>query len=211
MLNDLLDALAGQDLGVVLPLLLVFLTLDASVGIGLITPGDGLLLVAGATADSVGEALALIGAGLVACFAGASGGHWLGRRYGSRLRHGRLGRRVGERRWVLAEQLFERNGWALALAYFLPVLHALTPAVAGTVGMPYRRFMPWAMLGSAAWVSTYVTLGALAGEAVRRHAEWLLPVVAAAVIVVLGITAAARRLVSGGRAPRRRSASRPPR
>ncbi|GAA4953968.1 membrane-associated protein [Nonomuraea thailandensis] len=211
MLNDLLDALAGQDLEVVLPLLLVFLTLDASVGIGLVTPGDGLLLVAGATADSAGEALALIGAGLVACFAGASGGHWLGRRYGSRLRHGRLGRRVGERRWASAERLFERNGWALALAYFLPVLHALTPAVAGTVGMPYRRFMPWAMLGSAAWVSTYVTLGALAGEVARRHAEWLLPVVAAAVVVVIGITAAARRVVSGGRAPRRRSASRPPR
>ncbi|UBU10712.1 DedA family protein [Nonomuraea gerenzanensis] len=211
MLNDLLDALAGQDLGVVLPLLLVFLTLDASVGIGLITPGDGLLLVAGATADSPGEALALIGAGLVACFAGASGGHWLGRRYGSRLRHGRLGRRVGERRWARAERLFERSGWALALAYFLPVLHALTPAVAGTVGMPYRRFMPWAMLGSAAWVSTYVTLGALAGQVVRQHAEWLLPVLAAAVVVVVGITAAVRRAVSGGRAPRRRSASRPPR
>ncbi|TYB68508.1 DedA family protein [Nonomuraea sp. PA05] len=211
MLNDLLDALAGQDLGVVLPLLLVFLTLDASVGVGLVVPGDGLLLVAGATADSAGEALALIGAGLLACFAGASGGHWLGRRYGTRLRHGRLGRRVGERRWERAHEVLERSRWALALAYFLPVLHALTPAVAGTVGMPYRRFMPWAMLGGAAWVSTYVTLGALAGKVVRQHAEWLLPVLAAAVIAVFGITAAARRALSGGRAPRKRSAWRPPR
>ncbi|MFC5829068.1 DedA family protein [Nonomuraea insulae] len=211
MFNDLLDALTRQDLGVVLPLLLVFLTLDASVGVGLITPGDGLLLVAGATADSVGEALALIGAGVLACFAGASGGHFLGRRYGSRLRHGRLGRRIGERRWARAELLFERNGWALALAYFLPVAHALTPAVAGTVGMSYRRFMPWAMLGSTAWVSTYVTLGAVAGGVVRRHAEWLLPVTAAAVVVALVITAAVRRVVSGGRAPRGRSAWRWPR
>ncbi|AQZ60284.1 DedA-like protein [[Actinomadura] parvosata subsp. kistnae] len=193
MLNDLLDGLARQDPGVVLALLLVFLTLDASVGVGLITPGDGLLLVAGATAGSAGEALALIGVGVLACFAGASGGHWLGRRYGPRLRRGRLGRRVGERRWARAERLFERSGWALALAYFLPVLHALTPAVAGAVGMPYRRFMAWAMLGSTAWVSTYVTLGALAGEVVRRHAGWLLPVAAAAVIAVVGITAAVRR------------------
>lgn len=211
MFNDLLDALTRQDLGVVLPLLLIFLTLDASVGIGLIIPGDGLLLVAGATADSVGEALALIGAGVLACFAGASGGHFLGRRYGSRLRHGRLGRRIGERRWAHAELLFERSGWALALAYFLPVVHALTPAVAGTVGMSYRRFMPWAMLGSTAWVSTYVTLGAVAGGVVRRHAEWLLPVAAAAVVVVLVITAAVRRVVSGGRAPRGRFAWRWPR
>ncbi|MGP3956434.1 DedA family protein [Nonomuraea sp. 3N208] len=210
MSHGLLDALARQDLGVVLLFLLVFLTLDASVGVGLITPGDTLLLVAGASADSPLEALALIGAGILACFAGASGGYFLGRRYGTRLRHGRLGRRIGEARWERAERLFERRGWALALAYFLPVLHALTPAVAGTVGMSYRTFMPWAMAGSAAWVSAYVTLGAVAGGVARQHAEWLLPIAAAAVIVVLAISAAVRRVVSGGQAPRGRSASRPP-
>ncbi|TMR99311.1 DedA family protein [Nonomuraea basaltis] len=206
MTNGLLDTLARQDLGMVLALLLVFLTLDASVGVGLITPGDTLLLVAGASADSPAEALALIGAGMLACFAGASGGHFLGRHYGDRLRYSRLGRRVGEARWVRAERLFERKGWALALAYFLPVLHALTPAVAGTVGMPYRRFMPWAMAGSTAWVSVYVTLGAVAGGVARQRAEWLLPVAAAAVILVVAISAAVRRVVNGGRAPRGRSA-----
>ncbi|MCK2217498.1 DedA family protein [Actinomadura sp. ATCC 31491] len=212
MLNGVLDALARQDLALVLVLLLVFLTLDASVGVGLITPGDGLLLVAGATADGVAETLALIGTGVLACFAGASGGHFLGRRYGPRLRGGRLGRRIGEERWRRAERLFERSGWTLALAYFLPVLHALTPAVAGALGMPYRRFMPWAMAGSTAWVSVYVTLGAVAGGVARRDAQWLLPVSAAAVLAVVGITAAVRRIVSGGRAPRRRrSAWRRPR
>jgi membrane-associated protein len=91
------------------------------------------------------------------------------------------------------------------------MLHALTPAVAGTVGMSYRKFMPWAMLGSVAWVSIYVTLGAVAGGVVREHAEWLAPVAAAAVVVVLVITAAVRRVLNGGRARRGRSASRPPR
>ncbi|NUP64870.1 MAG: DedA family protein [Nonomuraea sp.] len=212
MFDDLLDTLSRQDVAVVLPLVLIFLTLDASVGVGLITPGDGVLLVAGATAGSVPEALALIATGVLACFAGATGGHWLGRRYGSRVRHSRLGRRVGEARWTRAEQIVSRSGWALALAYFLPVVHALTPALAGAVGMPYRRFMPWAMLGSTAWVSTYIVLGALAGEVVRRQAILLLPVAAAAVVVVLAITAVVRRVLSGGRAARRgRSASRRPR
>ncbi|WP_188187245.1 DedA family protein [Nonomuraea sp. SYSU D8015] len=206
MFNGLLDTLARQDLGVVLALLLVFLTLDASVGIGLVTPGDSLLLVAGATADSPAEVLALIGAGMLACFAGASGGYFLGRHYGDRLRHSRLGRRVGEARWARAERLFERRSWALALAYFLPFLHALTPAVAGTVGMPYRTFMPWAMAGSTAWVSAYVTLGAVAGGVARQRAELLLPVATAAVILVIGISAAVRRIVNGGQAPRGRSA-----
>ncbi|NRQ30993.1 DedA family protein [Nonomuraea sp. NN258] len=199
MLNDLLDFVTRQDLGVVLPIMLIFLTLDASVGVGLITPGDTLLLLAGATADSVGEALVLIAGGIAACFAGASGGHWLGRRYGARLRHGRLGRRIGERRWRKAERLLDRSGWALALAYFVPVLHALTPAVAGTVGMSYRRFMLWATVGSTAWVSTYVTLGAVAGGVVRRHAELLLPVLAALALIVVAITYGVRRLINGNR------------
>ncbi|GGS69493.1 DedA family protein [Nonomuraea spiralis] len=212
MFDDLLDRLARQDVAVVLPFVLVFLTLDASVGIGLITPGDAVLLVAGATARSVPEVLALIGTGVLACLAGATGGYWLGRRYGPRLRRSRLGRRVGEKRWTRAEQILRRSGWALALAYFLPMLHALTPAVAGAVGMPYRRFMPWVLLGSTAWVSTYVLLGAVAGQVVRRQAGLLLPVAAAAVVAVLAITAVVRRVLNGGRAaPRGRSASRRPR
>ncbi|MFI9590120.1 DedA family protein [Nonomuraea sp. NPDC052265] len=212
MFDDLLDTLARQDVAVVLSLVLVFLTLDASVGIGLITPGDGLLLVAGATAGSVPETLALIGTGVLACLLGATGGHWLGRRYGPRLRRSRLGRRVGEERWTRAEQILRRSGWALALAYFLPMVHTLTPAVAGAVGMPYRRFMPWALLGSTAWVSTYIVLGAVAGQVARRDAGLLLPVAGAAVVAMLAITAVVRRVLNGGRAaPRERSAWRRPR
>lgn len=210
MLNDLLDYLAGQDVAAVWPLMLAFLTLDASVGIGLIVPGDALLIVAGTTASSPGEALLLIGAGVLACVAGASGGHWLGARYGTRLRHGRLGRRIGEARWAKAEALFARSGWALALAYFLPVVHALTPAVAGTLGVPYRSFIPWAAAGGAAWVGTYVTLGALASGVVRENAGLVLPVVAVAAIVVVAVTAVVRRVLSGERRSER-SASRLPR
>ncbi|GAA3467087.1 hypothetical protein GCM10018965_016390 [Nonomuraea roseola] len=213
MFGHLLDTLAAQDLVLMWPLLLTFLTLDASVGVGLIVPGDALLIVAGTTAGSPPEVLALIAAGVVACVAGASGGHWAGRTLGPRLRHGRLGRRIGEERWERAEELFERSRWALAVAYYLPVVHALTPAVAGALGMPYRRFMPWAVIGGTAWVSTYVTLGAVAGGVVREHAELLLPVAAVAALVIVAVSAAVRRAISPGRAdsPEPSSASRPPR
>ncbi|MFI6322196.1 DedA family protein [Nonomuraea sp. NPDC050556] len=203
MFNDLLDTLASQDIGVVWPLMLAFLTLDASVGVGLIIPGDALLIVAGTTADSPAEALALIAAGVLACAAGATGGHWLGRKTGPRLRYGRLGRRIGEERWLKAEALFERSGWALAVAYFLPVVHALTPAVAGTLGVPYRKFMPWALTGATAWVSAYVALGALASGVVRENAGLLVPVAAVAAVAVAGLAAVARRALSGGRRARK--------
>ncbi|WP_327093112.1 DedA family protein [Nonomuraea sp. NBC_01738] len=129
------------------------------------------------------------------------------------MRHGRLGRRIGEERWGKAEEVFARSGWALSLAYFLPVVHALTPAVAGVVGVPYRRFMPWAVLGGTAWVSTYVVLGAVAGGVVRAHAGLLLPAGAVVVIALLAITTVVRRTLRAGRSgsPAERSASRPPR
>jgi membrane-associated protein len=199
MLNDLLDHLARQDVGGVWPILFAFLALDASVGIGLVIPGDGLLLAAGTTADSPFEVLVLAGSGVLACVGGASGGHWLGSRYGTRLRDSRLGRRVGARRWSQAEALFERSGWALAVAYFLPVVHALTPAVAGALGMPFRRFLPWALVGSVMWVGSYVTLGSVAGEVVRRNAELLLPVAGVAAFVVTGVSLLVRRVLSGRR------------
>ncbi|MEV0583507.1 VTT domain-containing protein [Nonomuraea sp. NPDC050310] len=205
MLIDLLDLLARQEAGVVWPLLLAFLTLDASVGVGLVIPGDGLLLVAGTTADSPWEVAGLTLAGVSACFLGASAGHWLGRRYGRRLREGRLGRRVGEERWAQAESLFARSGWAVALAYFLPVVHALTPAVAGMLGVPYRRFLPWAMAGAVSWVGAYLTLGAAAGQVVREHAELLIPVLGTVVLVITAGSLLARRVFRVRRAagPRR--------
>ncbi|MFC7649635.1 DedA family protein [Streptosporangium lutulentum] len=68
-------------------------------------------------------------------------------RYGSRVRHNRAGRWIGEHRWARAERLATGTGSgpALAAACFLPVVNSLTPVLAGTLGMPYHRFIRWAL------------------------------------------------------------------
>ncbi|WP_084957799.1 hypothetical protein [Thermoactinospora rubra] len=129
MLNDLLQFVTRQPPAVVWPLVFVFLTLDASVAVGLVIPGDWLLILSGTTADGPAEAVAPAVVAVLACLAGATGGHWLGRRYGSRLKDSRLGRRVGRRRWEHADWL-------------LPVLAAVVVVVVAVSKAAGRALRP---------------------------------------------------------------------
>jgi hypothetical protein len=92
------------------------------------------------------------------------------------------------------------GGPALALAYFVPVMHALTPILAGALGVPYWAFMRRAMLGGTAWVSGYLILGSLTGEVLRRQLGLLLPLVALMALAV-SVIPLARRLRRHGHGP----------
>ena len=132
---------------------------------------------------------------MLGSLAGESVGYLLGRRYGLRLRAGRLGRRLGEDRWVAAEAfLAGRGGRAVAAARFVAVVHALVPVLAGTLGMSYRRLVGWGALGAVAWSVLYVAVGAAAGASWRQHGDRVglagLAVVAAALAVVLTVRTA---------------------
>jgi membrane-associated protein len=130
--------------------------------------------------------------------AGESVGYLLGRRYGLRLRTGRLGRRLGEHRWVAAEAFLAGcGGRAVAVARFVAVVHALVPVLAGTLGMSYRRLVGWSALGAVAWSVLYVGIGAVAGASWRHYGDQMglagLALVAGALAVVLPIWAARSR------------------
>jgi len=106
--------------------------------------------------------------------AGETLGYGLGRRWGPRVRLSRAGRRLGEERWARAvDYLQQRGGRAVFLARYLAAIHAVTPIVAGTVGMRYRRFIAWCAAGGLTWSILYVTLGAIAGASYRRYADSL--------------------------------------
>ncbi|GII58289.1 hypothetical protein Pth03_66780 [Planotetraspora thailandica] len=185
----MLDILRDQSLPFVCAALFALLLLDGMMLIGLVIPADPLIVLAGTTADTPAEAAVVLASGLAGCLAGASAGHLLGSRYGSRLRHGRLGARVGEHRWEQATAVLRRSGPALALSYFLPVMDSLTPVLAGTFGMPYRRYIFWVVLGGAAWVSTYTIAGFLAAD---FGDVYLVAVVA--LVLIAGSSVVRRRL-----------------
>src|SRR5690606_32283660 len=84
--------------------------LETSVLIGLIVPGDTIVIVAATAVDTPAEFLALVGVVIVGALGGESVGFALGRFFGPRIRHSRLGRRLGEHNWRRAEYYVDRRG-----------------------------------------------------------------------------------------------------
>jgi membrane-associated protein len=195
LIAGVLDGLAGLNTTALYLLAGLFTALETSVGIGLLVPGDGVVLLAGTTATTPHRFVALVAVTVLGSLAGESVGYLLGRRYGRRLWAGRLGRRLGEERWAAAEAfLAGRGGRAVAAARFVAVVHALVPVLAGTLGMPYRRLVGWSALGAVAWSVLYVAVGAAAGASWRQYGDRVgltgLAVVAAALAVVLTVRTA---------------------
>jgi membrane-associated protein len=203
----LLDTLGQLDPYLVSAVLLAVLALDNSLLIGAVLPANATILVAGATLTGPFEIALAAVAGVVGCYLGATGGWLIGRRYGSRIRHSRAGRWIGEHRWARAERLATGTGSgpALAAAYFLPVVNSLTPILAGTLGMSYNSFIRWALAGSAVWVSAYLVLGSAAGEFVRHNEHLTVPVAGCVAVVIAGLVVISRR----ARASRRMEISEP--
>jgi membrane-associated protein len=183
----MLDAIPAWQLYAVVGVLLV---LETTVLVGLVTPGEVVLLAGATTVGSAGEyaALAAIAAG--ASILGQTGGYFLGRTFGGRIRAGWAGRKIGEPNWVRAEALLRGGtGRALVGSRFLAVAHSLVPVIAGTLRMPLRRFGRYTALGAVLWGIVYVGLGSAASAAVRHSAHLIGPtataLVVAAVVVVL--------------------------
>ena len=152
----------------------VGLLFETSLLLGLIVPGDTVLLVAATGVQGPVQYTALVLAAIVGALAGESIGFALGRYFGPRIRHSRLGRRVGERNWARAERYLDRRGGiAVFLSRFLPVLHSLIPVTVGMSTMSYRRFISWTMPACVIWSLAYVTAGSLAAGSYRELADQL--------------------------------------
>ncbi|MBL3698119.1 DedA family protein [Leucobacter luti] len=195
-MDELLDAMitALRDLDPVLRTLIAGfgMLLETSVFVGLIVPGDTIAIVASLGVGSPAEYGWLILALVLGAVAGESIGFALGRWVGPRLRASKLGQRLGERKWQLADHyLGRRGGPAVFLSRFLPVLHSLIPLTAGMAGMRYRKFLAWTASASIVWAVIVVSLGSgaaagydqLAGRV--KGAGFIFAGAAAAIVLIL--------------------------
>lgn len=147
---------------------------ETSLFIGLIIPGDTVVLVASTGVVDILDFFFLLGAVLLGSLLGETIGFFLGRFFGPRIRNSKLGRRLGEKNWELADRFVERRGGiAVAISRFLPVLHSLVPVVAGMTTMRYRVFISWTVAACAVWASAYVSVGYLARSAYEQIAGQL--------------------------------------
>lgn len=148
--------------------------LETSVLVGLVVPGDTMVIVAGTAVGSPLEGVVLAAAVVVGALLGESFGFWLGRYFGPRIRASRLGRKLGERNWNRADRyLRRRGGLAIFLSRFLPVLHSLVPLTVGMSGYSYRRFLAWTTPACVIWAGLYISVAATAAGTYRELADQL--------------------------------------
>lgn len=196
-MSSLIDAVTGLASPWAYVVVGVLAALEASAFVGLFIPGE-LALLAGGYIVQQGHArlgvMVLVAA--LGAIVGDSIGYEIGRHLGGRLRTGRVGRHIGEERWVRAEAYLEaKGGRAIFLGRFIGLLRALVPALAGAARMPYRRFLGWNAAGAVIWAPGVVILGYVAGSSYQRvehyagRASLLLLIMVASIV---GVVAAAR-------------------
>lgn len=143
--------------------------LETSILIGLVVPGDSIVIVASTGVEGPVEYFALVITIIVGALGGESVGFALGSYFGPRIRASRLGRRIGEHNWRRAENYLDRRGGiAVFISRFLPVLHSLIPVTVGMSTMRYRKFMLWTVPACVLWSFAYVSVGAFAAGSYRQ-------------------------------------------
>ena len=175
-LDSFLDFVINMD-----PVLRTLLTglavmLETSALVGLIMPGDTVVLVSSTGVEGVLEYLSLVAIIILGALLGESIGFAIGRWFGPKLREGKLGQRLGQDRLARADRFVDRRGGiAVFISRFLPVFHSVVPLAAGMSQMAYRRFMAWTTPACTLWAFIYVSLGSGAAgtyRALKDQIDW---------------------------------------
>jgi membrane protein DedA with SNARE-associated domain len=176
-----------------------FITLE---DFGVPVPGETILIAAAVYAGT--GRLNIVAVGLIAILGAVVGdniGYAVGF-FGGRALVLRFGKYLGltSERLDKAEGFFRRYGGAVVTgARFIEGLRQANGIVAGTIRMPWPRFLLFNMLGAVLWVGLWALVGYLAGDhitaiynTVSRYSLYLL-IALAVVVVALIIRAAVRR------------------
>jgi len=159
---------------------------------GVPLPGETMLIAASLYAGAGHLNVWLVGlVGFAAAVLGDNVGYLIGRKGGRRLIE-RFGKYlfVTPARLDRAEAFFEKHGGqVVAIARFIEGLRQLNGVIAGTVEMPWRRFLLFNVLGAAVWVATWTSLGYLAGNHVETIARYFTYFAIAAGVLFLGVVA----------------------
>lgn len=202
-MNEAIDGFLGflQDMDPVLRTLLAGLAimLETSVLVGLIVPGDTIVLVASVGVQGLIEYFSLVAIVIVGALVGESIGFAIGRYFGPKLRAGRLGQRLGPEKLERADRFVDRRGGiAVFISRFLPVFHSVVPMVAGMSQMTYRRFMAWTAPACTLWAFIYVSVGSGAAETYRElkdQFDWAGWVFIGLIVVFIVIAAIIKRVL----------------
>ena len=175
-----------------LPVLAVMIAADGPVPV---LPSETILMSAAAAAFGVHDIRGTVGlfaAALVGSIAGDLLAFWLGRS-SNRLLPAAAHADSGLGHWVRAN-LFHRPVVALVGARLLPGGRLVSPAAAGRVGLPLRRFLPGSLVSSAVWSVYMLAVGMLLGPMVGGNPFLSLAAGVAMAVLTAGGFAVIQRL-----------------
>jgi membrane protein DedA with SNARE-associated domain len=170
------DNLVAHNLQIPLfALLILFAFAEAAAFIGFVLPGETSLLIGGVLAHAgVWNVWVFLGAAIVGAIAGDSVGYEVGKHLGPRIKENAFGRFVGEKRWRLAQAIFDRyHGGAIFFGRAQALLRALVPALAGMNQVPYRIFLKWNAAGGIVFSSIVVLLGYESASSLQTLEKYL--------------------------------------
>jgi membrane protein DedA with SNARE-associated domain len=174
------------------PIIAAAVLAERSLFIGLVVPGDVVLLLGGLYAergDLNPVAVAALGSG--AAIVGETIGYVLGRHYGLALvRRLPLVNRLGDRLEAAQGYFARRGGATVALGRYATVAGAFIPFVAGAGRMPYPRFLLYDVPAIVVWASGITALGYFFGaelhvleKAISRFGWFMLGIIAVYFVV----------------------------
>jgi membrane-associated protein len=168
--------------------------LETGAFVGLVAPGETAVVLGGVVAAQ-GEVniVAILVLVWLAAAVGDLASFVLGRRLGRRFlvaRGPRFG--VTPPRLARVEQFFDRHGAkAILVGRFVGIVRAVAPFLAGSSGMRLRAFVPWSLLGTAAWAATFTLVGYVFHRSFSAAADYVTHG-ALALAVVAGVALAWR-------------------
>jgi undecaprenyl-diphosphatase len=140
----------------------VFAFAETGAFVGLVVPGETVMLLGGAVAGQGAiDIYLLIAIAWFSAWLGDTTSFFLGRRLGREfvLKHGpRVG--ISHERFEKVEDYFDRHGGkTIFIGRWISLVRAFAPFIAGSSGMGYRGFVPYSILGTGLWASLHILIG----------------------------------------------------
>jgi membrane protein DedA with SNARE-associated domain/membrane-associated phospholipid phosphatase len=173
--------------------------LETGAFVGLVAPGETVVIAAGVIAGQGEiELIPLIGLVWVCAVLGDTTSFYIGQRLGRGFleRHGpRV--KISHERLEQVEGYFDRHGGkTILIGRFIGLVRALAPFIAGASGLAYRRFLPYSVVGTGLWSTVFCVLGYIfwrSFDKVAHYAGQAIFGFGLTVGVIVGIVVAYRR------------------
>jgi membrane protein DedA with SNARE-associated domain/membrane-associated phospholipid phosphatase len=153
----------------------VFAFAETGAFVGLVVPGETVMLLGGAVAGQGAiDIYLLIAIAWFSAWLGDTTSFFLGRRLGRGfvIRHGpRVG--ISHERFERVEDYFGRHGGkTIFIGRFISLVRAFAPFIAGSSGMRYRAFVPYSILGTGLWASAHILVGYFFSRSIDKAAKY---------------------------------------